>query len=164
MVMKEIRNRRSVRSYKKEPVSDSDILELLTAAQFAPNARHKKAVDFIVVKNPEIKKEIFEIIDQDFIKDAAILIVPAADTKANGLPIQDISVASENIMLQATALGLGSVWKHLHEEWIDPIKNILGIPENFALINIIAVGYAAETPEPHIDADFDSKKIHNDKW
>lgn len=166
MIIKEIINRRSVREYKNKAVSLKYIIEIIRAGQFAPTAKHNKAVEFIIVKNQRTKDKIFEIIGQEFIKEAPILIIPVTDTNKTNCPIQDLSVASENMFLQATALGLGTVWKALKSEFTESekIKKLLRIPKQYMTINIIPVGYPKEEPEPHADQDFDDRKIHKERW
>ena len=166
MVIKEISNRRSVREYQDREVSEKDIAEIIKAGQFAPTARHNQAVEFIVIRDQKTKDEIFEIVGQEFVKMAKILIIPITDTTQTNCPVQDLSVASENMFLQATALGLGTVWKNLKTELgeEEKIKKLLGIPNQYTVINLIPVGYPKEKPVPHTDQDFDHKKIHEEKW
>ncbi len=141
MIIKEILNRRSVREYKDKEVSDGHIAEIIKAGQFAPTARHNQAVEFMVIKNQKTKDAVFEIVGQEFVKMAPVLIVPASDTtKSTNLAIQDLSLASENMFLQATALGLGTVWKNIRPEWEEKVKKLLGIPEKYKIINIIPIG------------------------
>jgi nitroreductase len=153
-----------VREYKPEAVSEEHIIEIIKAGQFSPTARHNQAVEFVVVENQKTKDNIFEIVGQEFVKEAPVLIVPVSDTTKSDFAIQDLSVASENMFLQATALGLGTVWKNLPTEKEDKIKDLLGIPEQYKVINIIPIGYPKERPEPHTDKDFDKKKIHKEQW
>ncbi len=166
MIIKEILNRRSVREYKDKEIPEEYIIEIIKAGQFAPTARHNQAVEFIIVKNQKTKDEIFEIVGQEFVKTAQVLIIPVTDTTKTNCPMQDLSVASENMFLQATALGLGTVWKALKTEFNEEekIKKLFGIPEKYKVINIIPVGYPKEKPVPHTDEDFDAKKIHREKW
>ena len=164
MVTKEIQNRRSVREYKPDAVPKEHIFEIIKAGQFAPTARHNQAVEFVIVENQETKDKVFEIVGQEFVKEAKVLIIPVSDTTKSDFTIQDLSVASENMFLQATALELGTVWKNLQAEKEDKLKNLLGIPERYKAINIIPVGYPKEKPEPHTDKDFDEKKIHKERW
>ncbi len=164
MIIKEILNRRSVREYKPEAIPREYIVEIIKAGQFAPTASNNRAVEFIVIKNQKTKDDIFEIVGQEFIKEAPVLIVPTIDTEKSVLPVQDLSVASENMFLQAAALKLGTVWKNIRPEWTEKIKKLLKIPEQYTIINIIPVGYPKETPEPHRDRDFVDKKIHKEKW
>ncbi|MFH1582681.1 MAG: nitroreductase family protein [bacterium] len=166
MIIKEIKNRRSVRDYKPDDVPEEYVIEIIKAGQFAPTARHNKAVEFIVVKDQKTKENIFEITGQEFVKEAPILIIPVTDGNKTICPVQDLSVASENMFLQATSLGLGTVWKNLKIELNEEskIKKMLGIPEQYRTINLIPVGFPSEKPQPHNENDFDSKKIHEEKW
>ena len=166
MIIKEILNRRSVREYKPDAVHQKYIIEIIKAGQFAPTAGNNRAIEFIVIKNQETKDKIFEIVSQEFVKTASVLIIPASDTTKTNCPIQDLSVASENMFLQATALGLGTVWKALKSEWkeAEKIKKLLGIPKKYAIINIIPVGYPKNKSSPHTNKDFDEKKIHKQRW
>ena len=98
MIINAIKKRRSFRTYKSDPVSDEMINEIIKAAQFAPSAMGRSAVEFIVIKNQETKNAIFDVIDQDYIKTAPVLIAPVA-TDQSVLPVQDLSIVSENIFL-----------------------------------------------------------------
>ena len=164
MIIKEILNRRSVREYKKDEVTDEHLMELIKAAQFAPSGNGVHAVEFIIVKDQKTKEEICKIIFQDFVKDAPVLLVLICDTKKTNLVVQDLSVASENIFLQATALGLSTIWKNINSEWEDRVKAILGIPGSYKLINVIPVGYAKNSVEPHSDKEFSEGKIHKEHF
>jgi nitroreductase len=164
MIIKEILNRRAVREYKADDISEEKIIEIIKAGQFAPTAHGSKAVEFVVVRNQETKNSIFDIVGQDFIKEAPVLIIPIADMAKSILPTQDISVASENMFLQAQSLGLGTVWKNLEHDWQQPLKNLLNIPNDYAAINIIPVGYPEGKMEPHSDVEFFENKIHKDNY
>jgi len=164
MIIKEISNRRSVREYKPDDVTDELIIEIIKAGQFAPTAKNNQAVEFVVVRKQETKEKIFEIVGQEYVKQAPVLIIPVIDETKSILPVQDLSVASENMFLQAAALGLGTVWKNLRPEWEKGVKKLLAVPEQFRAVNIIPVGYPKNKIEPHTDADFNDKKIHREKW
>ncbi|MFH0851942.1 MAG: nitroreductase family protein [Candidatus Peregrinibacteria bacterium] len=166
MLLPAIVARRACRSFKPDPVPPELIEELIKAAQFAPTARNRKSVEFIVVTDLKMREAIHDaLVPQDFVKEAPVLIVPVADTKVASKPREDLALASENIWLQATDLKLGCVWKHVHdEEELRKLRSLLGIPEHCLVMNILPIGYAAEMPPPHTDAEFDSKKIHLEKW
>ena len=109
MIIKEILNRRSVREYKSDAVPQKYIVEIIKAGQFAPTARNNRAIEFVVIEKQETKNKIFEIVGQEYVKEASVLIIPVSDTTKTSCPIQDLSVASENMFSQATALGLGTI-------------------------------------------------------
>jgi nitroreductase len=164
MVIKEILNRRAVREFQNKEVPDELIKEVIKAGQFAPTGRNNKAVEFVVVKDLATKEKIFAICGQEFVRTAPVLIIPATDETKTGLPAQDLSVATENIFVQAAAFGLGTVWKNLQPDWAQSVKKLLQIPENFKIINLIPLGYPAKEPVPHYEEEFSEKKIHKEKW
>ena len=168
MITKEIKNRRAVRDYKAEEVSEEHIAEIIKAGQFAPSARDNRTIEFVVAKDQETKNKIFDILggEQEYVKEAPVLIIPVTDAEKTTCPLQDIAAASENMFLQAASLGLGTVWKNVRtgSEGEEGVKKLLGIPSHLMIANIIPVGYPKETPEPHSDSDFREEKIHREKW
>ncbi len=140
------------------------IIEIIKAGQFAPTARNNKAVEFIVIKDKETKNSISEIVGQEFVKEAPVLIVPVSDATKCEFWIQDLSVASENMFLQARALGLGTVWKNVRPEYEPKLKELLGIPERYRAVNVIPLGFSKTEPKPHTEEEFDIQKIHRGKW
>lgn len=165
-MLQAILNRKSVREFKPDSIIDEQITEIIKAGQFAPSARNNKSVEFIVIKNQETKDKIFEIVGQETMKSAPVLIVPTIDSVKSMCPIQDLSVVSENIFLQAAEMGLGTVWKALKGELPEEekIKEILKIPEQYKVINLIPLGYPSTQNKPHIDAEFSAEKIHQEHW
>lgn len=129
-----------------------------------PNSHHNRSWQFIVIRDPKIKENLYKLLEQGFLKQAPVLIIILIDTLKTENPVQDISVASENIMIQAASLGLGTVWKNIPEDKSPEVKKMLEIPDNFLCINIIPVGYIKTPRKPHNDKDFDLKKIHFDKF
>jgi len=164
MIIKEIVNRRSIREYKAEAVPDDLILEIIKAGQFAPTAKNNRAIEFIVVKNQEMKNKICAILEQEFVKKASVLIVPVIDPDKTPCPVQDLALAVGNMLLQVVALGLGAVWKNVRPGPAEKIKPLLGIPENFLLNVMVPVGYPDEAKPAHTEADFDQSKIRYEKW
>jgi len=159
MILPAIVNRRSVRSFKKDPVTDEQVKEIIKAGQFAPSAKDNHALEFLVIREQKIKNKLYEVLHQPFIKIAPVLIVPILETEKSVEPVADISVATENMFLQATHLGLGTVWKNIHSDQMERVKEILNIGKNYSVINIIPVGYPRIQPPPHTEKDFDKQKI-----
>ncbi|MFA6553044.1 MAG: nitroreductase family protein [Patescibacteria group bacterium] len=166
MIIQAIQKRRSIRQFKQSPIPTDIIQEVLKAAQFAPASRGNKAMHYIIVTDQETKKLIYQatVNKQGFILEAPTLIIPTTDPEQTKQPVQDLSLASENILLQATELGLGSVWKNFRLAVADEVKKITGIPSEYVVINAIAVGFPAESIEPHADTDFEQSRIHQEKW
>lgn len=164
MIIKEIASRRSIRQFTDEPVSDEDLEEIVKAAQFAPTERNTRAWEFVIVRDQKIKDKIFEGFEQPFLAKAPALIIPVIDEVKTTLPIQDLSIASAFIFLQTEALGLGAVWENVNPERAKTIREILGIPDNFMIINIIPLGHPAQKLPPHTDNEFQKEKLHPDKF
>jgi len=164
-MIKEIITRRTIREYEPTPVSEKNILEIIKAAQFAPTGMNNRSVQFIVIQDKHIKEQIAEIFNKkEFIKHAPVLIIPTVDTTKSITPTQDLAIASAYMQLQAVALGLGSVWKHAYSDQIEKVKDLLHIPPEMTFINMISIGHGKEQKEKHTDAEFDSNKIHHNKW
>jgi len=164
MIIKEITTRRSIRKFKPDAVSDEAVLEIIKAAEFAPSGRHIKPIEYVIVREQGIRENMFGMLGDDFILEAPVLIIPIADTQKSTLIMQDISIASGYMFLQAISLGLGTVWKNLNSENTEKLKTMLGIPSNYTMINLIPVGYPAEDQPPHDDGEFDANKIRREKF
>ena len=77
---------------------------------------------------------------------------------------QDCSAATENILLAATTLGLGSVWLGCHPrvERKGPIRSLLGIPDKIEILSLICIGYPAEKKPAR--TQYDPSRVHEEKW
>lgn len=164
--------RTSVRKYTSEGVSTEQIETLLKAGMAAPSARNIQPWEFIVVQDRALLDTISELGSfAHMLKEAPLAIIVCADLNKE-MPaqagkhywIQDCSAATQNIMLQATELGLGSVWigTFPKEEMYKPLAQLLELPENIIAVTTIAIGH----PEGEIKPKdkFDKTKIHINKW
>jgi nitroreductase len=101
------------------------------------------------------------------LKDAACAIVVCCDLVLEtnkGFWVQDCSAATENILIEATDLGLGAVWLGVYpdKDRVKPVHTLLGLPESVIPLCIIALGYPSDTRTP--TDRFNAKRIHLDKW
>lgn len=158
-------NRRSVRKFTEEPVSEEDILELLHAGMSGPSACNKTPWEFFVVTNPETLEKLRKAARYSKIKAPLAIVVCGNLSKALPLQlapfwIQDCSAATENILLRATDLGLGAVWCGVHpmKTAEKNVREALSFPEKIVPLNIIHIGHPAEKPEPR--DQFSEKKVH----
>jgi len=167
-VTKAIVSRRSIRKYTTEPVSDGDVEALLNAAMHAPSAVNEQPWHFVVVKDRETLAAIPQISPTaPMVKDAPVAIAVCADKnleKFPGLWVQDCSAATENMLLAATARGLGAAWAAVYpfEDRVEGIKNLLNLPVNVIPLCVVPVGHPAETPAP-VDR-FNPSCIHYEVW
>jgi nitroreductase len=166
--MKEIFERRSIRIYTGEDVSDGSIKELLKAAMAAPSAGNQQPWDFIVVRDKMVLNEIPKFHQYaQMLKEApvAIIVCGVLDReKHKGFWMQDCAAAIENILIEAQFLGLGAVWLGVYpkEDRVAGLKKLLEIPENVIPLAVISIGYPAESKEA--SQRYDEKKIHINKW
>lgn len=147
----------SVRRYLDKPVSSEQVSAILHAAMSAPTGVNKQPWEFIVVDDPELLTKLAEALPYaKMTAQAPVAIVVCGnkdrflDGVDNVLWEQDLSAASENILLSAHAIGLGGVWTCIypHEERIAPVKTILNLPDSLIPFNLIPVGYPEKEYAP----------------
>lgn len=142
-----LRTRRSVRKYRSDAVSKEDIETLVDMARLAASARNEQPWEFIVVTEGRIRQKLSEIATHGkFIADAPVCIVVVC--KDSMYYLEDGSAATENILVAAHALGLGTCWvAGDKKEYAQDILNLLNVPAGYKLVSNIAVGYG-EPSEP----------------
>lgn len=165
-VLEAIKNRRSIRKYKADPVDDKTEETLLEAARLAPSWANTQCWRFIVVRDDNTKSQIAGTIaanpslgsnpSLNAIKTAPVLIVACAENNISGSfqgkPVTDkgdwclfdVALAMENLVLAATALGLGTVHVGLFEA--KKVAQILGVPDNYCVIEMTPIGYPEFQP------------------
>jgi nitroreductase len=167
-VTKAILSRRSIRKYTEEPVSGDDIEALLTAAMHAPSAVNEQPWHFVIIQDRKTLEAISRLSPTaPMVKYAPLAIAVCADRnleKFPGLWALDCSAATENILLAATARGLGAVWTAVYpfDDRVNGIKKLLKMPDDVVPLCIIPVGRPAETPAPV--NRFNPSRIHHDTW
>lgn len=170
-VEENIRNRRSIRKYSEGEISDEDIDKLLRAAMQAAGSRMgAEPWEFIVVKNKETIKKLSEIdSNTKLLAGASLAIVSIANMERahyKRMWQQDMSAASENLLLEAANLGLGAVWLGIApvEERMNIIREMFNLDENLRPFNIISIGYPAEGLENKFIDKYDETRVHYEKY
>lgn len=136
-----LRKRRSIRKYLGKPVKKNDIETIIDCGRLAASARNVQPCEFIVVTALKMRKKIADITEfGKFIADAPVCVcVFSQDTKYY---LEDASAATENILLAARALGLGSCWVAGDKKpYTGDIAKVLGVAAGFKLVSLIALGY-----------------------
>ncbi len=145
-------NRRSVRKYVDDKAVEHDkIIMLLKAAMSAPSACNLQPWEFIVVNEEEGLNRLKDCIDSESGRNynAPAAFVVCGNTSYlpwEGTGAMDCSAAIENILLAATALGLGAVWIGAFDG--DAIRSLLDIPDHVAVISVVFFGYPDEQKPP----------------
>ena len=146
----------TVKRYEKKDVDDKLIGVILHMANYADSAGNLQGWEFIVVRSPEIKKQLHKAaLKLDVVKDAPVDIVVCADLKKFSLKyeergeylysIEDTAGAITIMMLTAQILGLGTNWIRAFDE--QDVKQILGLPNDIRPVGIITLGYPLEKTE-----------------
>ncbi len=165
--LQNIMTRTSVRKFKQQPVEDAKIEALLRAGMASPTSGDMQPWHFVVLKE---KKDIERYAASnkyhaEDIKKTPLFIFVCADTTrmADGqgkeLWVQDLSAASENILLAAHAMGLGACWTTIYpiQKKVAGISRTLKLPANLIPLNGIIIGYPDEPLQPK--DKWDEKKI-----
>ena len=158
--------RRSIRKYLDKEVSDEIIEELLHAAMSGPSACNRRPWIFYVIKDQDKLNELRKA--SRFSNMNAPLAIVVVGDLSRSLPlqlkdfwIQDCSAATENILLRATDLGLGSLWCGIYPQKrpVERVKDILGITNSDIPLNIIYIGYGDEENESRDQYEKNSVKV-----
>ncbi len=141
-------SRRSIRDYDKKDIPKDVLDQILEAGRLAPSAANKQPWHFIVVTDEEIKRELSKGLFSRFIKDAPVTIVGCAhkDRIAGRWSIISTTIALQNMVIAAWALGVGSCWIGAVSE--EKVRKLLDIPDNYNVVALIPFGYPAKTPGP----------------
>lgn len=164
-----ILKRRSVRSFKDEPVSDELVQKLLEAAMAAPSAMNKRPWFFYVVTNEEKLKELRHTHRfTNYSSPLNIVVCGNLKRKLGNRPeefwIQDCSAAIENILVEAVELELGTCWCGLYplKSPVKRLREILDVPEHLVPLGLLHIGYPNEEKESR--TQYDEKSIEYIKW
>lgn len=142
-----IRTRRSIRSFQTKEVPKELIKKLIEAGNWAPSGRGEYPWHFVVVTNPETKRKIGELAGKHIIQAPVCIVVCCKEAKYF---LEDGSAATQNMLLAAKSLNLGSCWVAGHKKpYCEEMKRILQIPKEYQIISLIPVGYPKFEPQPH---------------
>jgi len=155
-VMEAIKKRCSVRSYQDRPVEKSKLKNILEAARLAPSASNRQEWRFIVVRDKAKRQRLMKAAkNQAFVGETPVVIACCAVTDNHVMscgqlcyPI-DVAIAIEHMVLKAVEEGLGTCWIGAFYE--EEVKEILGIPKNIRVVELLTLGYPAKPCSSHKD-------------
>jgi len=166
-----IRKRRSIRNFLKKEVEEEKLKEVLKAAMFSPNSWGTRPWEFIVVTAPGTKKALSRCKDHaGFVEKAPVVIVVCYNIKEGRRFKEDSAIAAEHIHLEAVNQGLASCFVQVADAGepagsAEPVvKEILGIPDEIRVMCMMPVGYAIRELKEHTEAEFDSAKVHYERF
>ena len=167
-----LKSRRSIRKYKDTPIEKDKIDKIIKSALLAPSSMNKKPVELIVVneKSTLEKLEKCKNMGTLALKTSPVAIVVIGDSSISDVWIEDASIVSTLIQLEAESLGLGSCWIQMRNRQGEndnsetEVRNVLNIPDNYGVLSIITLGYKDEEKIPYDESSFNFNKIHYNKF
>ncbi|TCL65885.1 nitroreductase [Hydrogenispora ethanolica] len=149
--LESILNRKSIRKYTSQAITPETIRELLTAAMSAPSACNQQPWHFVVITERNILNELSTIHSGlQMLAEAPLAILICVEPKLAQLDFfwqHDCAAATENILLAATASGLGGVWLGINpngDEASQRIASIVNLPQSIVPFAMVSLGYPAE--------------------
>lgn len=161
----------SVREFTGEKISAEQIDTLLRAAMAAPSALNKQPWAFVVVTDEKIIAQLGEALPSSRCSNhPACAFIPCGDLSKTiegdlaAFWINDVSAATENLLLAAHAMGLGAVWTGLHPDMnrVTMVQQLLGLPEHIIPLCVVPVGVPAE--QPAVKDKYKPENIHYNGW
>lgn len=161
--------RRSIRNYLRYPLEERHLEWILQAAMAAPSAVNRQPWEFVITTKEETLEHLRNGLRYAQYPAPAAIVVCGNESRM--LPdwgrdfwIQDCSAATQNILLAATALGLGSVWIGIFpiEDRLQLLRNIFLIPNHVIPFSVVYVGHPGE--EKKARTQYDSARVHREEY
>lgn len=168
-----IKKRRSMRRFTTEELTDEQVVTLLKAALMSPSSKRSNCWQFVVVDDKDTLTRLSrcKASGAEFVKDAPLAVVVLADPLQSDVWIEDASVASTMLLLQAEDMGLGACWVQVRERFLsdgvsanEVVHEILDIPLQLQVLSIIAVGHKGMERKPFDEERLQWEKIHLNKY
>lgn len=181
VVMQNILNRKSVRSYTGDTIPAEVMENLLRAAQAAPSAADRRPWQMVVMTDKSQYATLFEgnFNMQKYMESGAVVILCAdttftaplrddpdgpAVTQVNRMWRDDMGAVTENLLLAAEAYGLGACWTacYPYPDRMDPVKKGLQLPATVVPYAVVPIGYPSMDNTPK--DKWDPSRIHYNRW
>ena len=167
--MELLKRRRSSRLFTGEPVDKDMVCDLMKAALMSPSGHRINPWEFILVEDKEMLKALSVSKEHGagLLEGAAMAIVVIGDTSKTDVWIEDCSIATIILQLAAEDMGLGSCWVQIRRRTDaegnvseENVRKLLGIPGNYAVLSIVAIGHKAREAKPFDEENMQWDKVH----
>lgn len=168
-----ITKRRSTRKFTEELLKPEEVELLLKAALKSPASKSKNPWQFVVVEDKEQLEKLSrcKAAGSKPLENCVLAIVVLADPLSSDVWIEDASIASIMIQLQAEDLGLGSCWIQIRERFTatdelsgEYIREMFDIPLQLQVLSVIAIGHKAQERPPFDEEKLQWEKVHIGKY
>ena len=172
MLLDLLRKRRSIRKFTGQAVEEEKIELLLEAALLSPSSKGNTPWHFVVVRDQDCisKLALAKPHGASFLKNAPLVIAVCGDSNQSDVWVEDCSIATLLLHLQATDLGLGSCWVQLrlraHEDNQSAAvytAELLGLPAHIQPLALVGIGYPAETKKVRTKEDLRFAQISSER-
>jgi len=182
-VLEAIASRRSIRKFREQPVEPEKLRAVLEAARQAPSWSNLQCWRFVVVQDPAVRATLSDLSfvesffaaygfsknpAQKSIAQAPVVIVACADPAKSGSMadqsyyLVDLGIATENLMLAAHGVGLGTVFVGVFDE--EKVRHLLGIPADIRIVGLFPLGYPLEEKKAGPPRKPLEEIVFHEKW
>ncbi|MFV0507429.1 MAG: nitroreductase family protein [Bacteroidales bacterium] len=168
-----IEMRRSYRTFEDRSIEQEKINILKESLLRAPTSKNKQAWEFVMISDRVLNEKLSIAKPQGgtFLAQCPLSFVVCANVDETDCWVEDASIASAFMQLQAEELGLGSCWVQIrarqHDDKLSAekfIQDLLSIPSNYKVLAIIGVGYCEQRKNPRSYDSLRWDKIHENKF
>ena len=157
-VFEAIQARRSVRAYDPRPIPDDVLMKILEVGRISPSANNFQPWHFIVIKDSKKREILSKRRWTKFLTEAPVVLVGCGDkVKSPEFYVIDVSIALQQMVIAATAEGIGTCWIGDFDKKI--VRNLVKLPNRYKVICLIALGY----PKEEIDTMAIIERTHDRK-
>lgn len=168
-----IKKRRSTRKFTEKLLTPAEVENILKAGLMAPSSKSTTPWEFVAVEDKTSleKLSLCKEHGSKLIANSALAIIVIGDPSASDVWVEDTSIASIMMQLQAEDLGLGSCWVQIRGRYTDEstpaedyIKNMFGIPPHLHILSVIAFGHKVQDRPPFDEEKLQWEKVHIGKY
>ena len=170
-VLDVVRKRRTIRKFTDQDVGEEQLETLLEMAMCAPSRLNRQPWRFVVIRDKELQGQLADLLRlHPYLEMASVVIAVCGLPGASPSWLMDLSAATENMLLAATAMGLGAAWVGSPDTVMwdlceEALRDALSIPLNVRIPVLVAIGHPAQELPPHGRHDrFDRTKVHYGEW
>lgn len=164
-----IQSRRSIRKFTDQLLNPEQVEMILKAALMAPASKRSNPWQFVVVEEKEMLTKLAgcKKSGSSFLEGCALAVVVLANVMESAVWVEDASVASIYMQLQAEDLGLGSCWCQIRNRFTEEdtdasqyVRDLLNIPYQLDVLSVIGFGYKNQERKPFDESHLQWEKIH----
>jgi nitroreductase len=133
--------RKSIRAYESRKIPKDVLMRILEAGRAAPSANNAQPWHFIIVKSAEKRAVLAKRMFTRFLVESPLVLVGCGESEKR-FHIVDVSIAMQQMVLAATAEGLGTCWIGDFDDEV--VRDLLKIPKKFDVVCLLAMGYPRE--------------------